>query len=81
MRPFILTLVPAIAVTASLLGAGCSQEAVKRSSFETLQNLREQQCGHDLSGHCPPRESYEHYQRKRDEALDRGDGKEPAAPP
>lgn len=53
-----------------LLDAGCSHEAAKRTSFETLQNLRDQQCHHDLSGNCPPRESYEDYRRKRREALD-----------
>lgn len=54
-----------------LAGAGCSQEAAKRTSFETLQNLREQQCNRDLSGHCPPRQDYEAYRRKRGEALDK----------
>ena len=44
---------------------GCSSETVKRTSFETLQNLREQQCEKDLSGNCPARESYNDYQRKR----------------
>ena len=47
---------------------GCSNETVKRTSFETLQNLREQQCEKDLSGNCPAREHYSDYQRKRREA-------------
>ena len=57
-----------------LLGAGCSHQAAKRTSFETLQNLRDQQCSHDLSGNCPPRESYDDYTRKRHELLDQDDG-------
>lgn len=47
---------------------GCSADAVTRTSYETLQNLREQQCDKDLSGRCPSRESYDDYQRKRQEA-------------
>ena len=47
---------------------GCSGDAVKRTSYETLQNLREQQCDKDLSGRCPARESYDDYQRKREKA-------------
>ena len=48
---------------------GCSRESAKRTAFETLQNIREQQCEQDLSGECPPRESYADYQRKRKEAA------------
>jgi len=48
-----------------LLLHGCSGESAKRTAFETLQNLREQQCEQDLSGKCPQRESYDDYQSKR----------------
>lgn len=48
---------------------GCSGETVKRTSFEILQNMREQQCNKDLSGDCPGRESYNDYQRRKKEAL------------
>ena len=47
---------------------GCSSESAKRTAFETLQNMREQQCDQDLSGNCPQRQSYADYQRKRKEA-------------
>ena len=49
---------------------GCSSESAKRLSFESLQGLREQECNKDFTGNCPPRESYDDYQRKRKEALD-----------
>lgn len=48
-----------------LLIHGCSSESAKRTAFETLQNMREQQCEQDLSGNCPQRESYDDYQRQR----------------
>ena len=53
-----------------LLLQGCAGESFKRTSFETLQNIREQQCDKDLTGKCPPREGYGDYQRKRKEAHD-----------
>jgi hypothetical protein len=51
-----------------LITQGCSGEFAKRTAFETLQNIHEQQCERDLSGKCPERESYDDYQRKRKEA-------------
>jgi hypothetical protein len=59
---------------------GCSSETVKRTSFETLQNIREQECEKDLSGKCPPRESYDDYQRKRKEAQATDNGNNVASP-
>ena len=45
-----------------------------RTATERLESQRsrtgEQQCEQDLSGRCPPRESYADYQRKRKEASD-----------
>ena len=42
----------------------CSAESVKRTSYETLQNVQDIQCQKDLSVECPERESYDAYQRK-----------------
>lgn len=57
-----------LAGVAMAIISGCSSEAAKRTAFETLQNMRAQQCARDLSGKCPKRESYADYQRKREEA-------------
>lgn len=43
----------------------CSREAVKRTGYETLQNIKEQQCEKDLSSECPERESYDAYQKEK----------------
>ena len=64
MKPY--ALLAALAIT---ILQGCSSESAKRTAFETLQNMREQQCEQDLSSRCPPRESYADYQRKRKEAA------------
>ena len=59
---------PVLMLAMTLLLHGCSSESAKRTAFETLQNLHEQQCAQDLSGKCPQRESYDDYQRKRESA-------------
>jgi hypothetical protein len=46
---------------------GCGNETVKRSAFETLQNVQRQQCLTTMEQGCPERESYDRYQRQRDE--------------
>lgn len=49
------------------LTAGCSSESAKRTAYETLQNVRRQECLKNLSSDCEKRESYEDYERKRKE--------------
>jgi len=47
--------------------SSCSKESLKRTGYETLQNVQEQRCQKDLSSECPERESYDAYQRKMEE--------------
>jgi hypothetical protein len=49
------------------LASGCSSESAKRTAYETLQNVREQECLKNPSSDCGKRDSYEDYQRKRKE--------------
>jgi hypothetical protein len=64
MAKFIRELCLAIA----LLVSGCSSEAAKRTAYETLQNVREQECLKNPSAsECGKRDSYDDYQRKRKE--------------
>jgi hypothetical protein len=46
----------------------CSSEGVKRTTYETLQNVGEQQCEKELSSDCPERQSYDEYRRSQQEA-------------
>jgi hypothetical protein len=46
----------------------CSSEGVKRTTYETLQNVGEQQCEKDFSSDCPERQSYDEYRRSQQEA-------------
>ena len=48
---------------------GCSADSAKRLAFESVQNLREQECNKDLTNSCSPRQGYDEYQRKRNQAL------------
>ena len=52
-----------------LFVAACSTETAKRTTFETLQNLRQQECQKNGGADCQKRESYDDYQRKRREAT------------
>jgi uncharacterized protein YceK len=63
MANFVRVLCLAIIVLVS----GCSSESAKRTAYETLQNVRQQECLKNLSSDCEKRESYEDYQRKRKE--------------
>jgi len=45
----------------------CSKESLKRTGYKTLQNIQEQKCQKNPSTECPELESYEDYQREREE--------------
>ena len=48
--------------------AGCSTDTAKRTAYETLQNVHQQECLKNPSASdCEKRESYDDYQRKRKE--------------
>ena len=42
----------------------CSTESWKRTGYETLQNINQQQCEKNLSMECDERTSYEAYRRE-----------------
>jgi len=46
---------------------GCSSETVKRTTYETLQNIREQECMKNPSSDCSRRDTYDQYQKQRKE--------------
>ncbi len=48
-----------------VLLSGCSSETAKRTAYETLQNVREQDCLKNPSMECGKRQSYEDYERQR----------------
>jgi hypothetical protein len=47
--------------------AGCSSETVKRTTYESLQNVRQQECLKNRQPDCEKREYYDDYERKRKE--------------
>jgi hypothetical protein len=49
------------------LTAGCSSDTAKRTAYETMQNVHQQECLKNRSSDCEKRESYEDYERKRKE--------------
>ena len=49
----------------ALLIAACGTESAQRATFETLQNLRQQECEKNRDADCLKRENYDDYQRQR----------------
>jgi len=48
-----------------VLTAGCGSEIAKRTAYETLQNVHQQECMKNPSLDCEKRENYDEYERKR----------------
>lgn len=51
----------------AVLLCGCSADTAKRTAYETLQNIHQQECMRNSTQDCGERESYDDYQRKREE--------------
>jgi hypothetical protein len=49
----------------------CTSDSLKRTAYETMENLKQQECHKDLSNKCPERQRYEDYQRDKDELESR----------
>jgi len=54
-------------VASLLCYQGCSKDTLKRTGYETVQNIGQQQCEKDLSSDCSERDSYDAYRRKVEE--------------
>ena len=44
----------------------CTPDSLKRTTYETMESLRQQECHKDLSSECPERQRYEDYQRDKE---------------
>ncbi|MEQ1601508.1 MAG: hypothetical protein ABL885_07045, partial [Methylophilaceae bacterium] len=49
--------------------SGCSSPSSKRTAFEILQNIGQQQCQRSLVSDCSKRQSFDDYQRQRSQGL------------
>jgi hypothetical protein len=49
------------------VASGCSTDTAKRTAYETLQNVRQQECLKNRQTGCEKREYYDDYERKRKE--------------
>jgi hypothetical protein len=52
--------------------SACSAESIKRTGYETVQNIGDRQCQKDFTTECPERPSYEAY-KKDTGSLERSD--------
>ncbi len=58
-----------LVVLLAACAAGCSAEAWKRTTYETLQNVNQQQCEETPGADCE-RQAYQDYQRMREKAWE-----------
>lgn len=56
-----------VLAAAILAISSCSTESLKRTGYETLQNIQETQCQKYLSADCSERESYDTYRRRMED--------------
>lgn len=54
-------------MSAIIFTVACSKETVKRTGYETLQNIREQECYKTPSIDCEQRERIEVYEDRKQE--------------
>jgi hypothetical protein len=64
MRKYVIAIIGLGAVS---FVSACGTETAKRTTFETLQNLRQQECRKNGDADCRKRESYDEYQRLKQE--------------
>ena len=64
-KKFMADFVRASCLIIVALIAGCSADTAKRTAYETLQNVHEQECLKNPSSDCGKRDSYDDYERKR----------------
>ena len=48
-----------------VMSAGCSSDMAQRTAYETMQNVREQECLKNPAMECGKRQSYDDYKRQR----------------
>jgi len=49
----------------------CSSESLKRNTYESLKSMDRQECLKDPARDCPQPESYNQYEKKREEELNK----------
>lgn len=55
------------------LCGGCTQQQAQRAAFETLQNIKSQECDDRLVDGCPEGENFDTYQRQRRHVIGNDD--------
>ena len=55
----------ALCLVLIVLASGCSSDTAKRTAYETMQNVRQQECIKNPSLNCGKRENFDDYELKR----------------
>jgi len=59
----------ALAMIALLMLASCSSETVKRNTYQSLQIMHQRECIQTPGKDCPESQSYNKYEKQREEEL------------
>ncbi len=58
-----------LVISIVFLCGGCTQQQVQRAAFETLQNIKSQECDDRLVDGCQEGENFDTYQRQRRQVV------------
>lgn len=59
-----------LALAALMLAVSCSSESIKRNTYQSLQIMKQRECQQQPgSQDCPQPESYNKYEKQREEEL------------
>ena len=59
----------ALGITALLLVTSCSSDQIKRNAYQSVQTMEQRECLQTPGADCPEPESYNKYEKKREEEL------------
>lgn len=51
--------------------AACSSESIKRNTYQSLKTMEQHECLKDPGRDCPEPESYNKYEKQREEELNK----------
>jgi uncharacterized lipoprotein YmbA len=58
-----------LVIVAMLILASCSSESLKRNTYHSLQIMKQRECQQQPGKDCPEPESYNKYEKQREEEL------------
>jgi outer membrane biogenesis lipoprotein LolB len=58
-----------LGIASFALLTACSSDSLKRNAYQSVQTMQQQECLKQPNSDCPPAESYNQYQKQREQDL------------